>query len=67
MSASLGNVALTNFTTIVGSPNGTLAGTIKDKAFDTVHNVLYICVQTGTAQTAIWDAVQAAIDTFEEF
>ena len=60
---SLGTTASTNFSIGAGDPNGTVSGTVNDKYFDTSQNLLFICTQTGTTTTSIWQAVEAAIDT----
>jgi hypothetical protein len=63
VSTSIGNNASTNFSIGAGSPNGAIAGTARDKFFDVAQAILYICTVSGTATTAIWIAVEAAIDT----
>ena len=60
---SRGTTASTNFFIGQGDPNGTVSGTADDKYFDTSQNLLFICTQTGTTTTAIWQVVEAAIAT----
>jgi hypothetical protein len=59
---SLGTTASTNFFIGQGDPNGTVSGTINDKYFGTAQNLLWICTQSGTSTTAVWEVVEAAID-----
>ncbi|MHB1952938.1 MAG: hypothetical protein ACYCOU_04245 [Sulfobacillus sp.] len=58
-----GSDAYTNFTTVTVDPNGTLAGNVNDKAFNTANRVLYFCVTQGTSTTAVWEPVNASIST----
>ena len=44
-------------------PNGTVGGNALDKYFGTAQNLLWICTQSGTSTTAVWEVVEAAIDT----
>jgi len=44
------NVILVNS----GNPNGVLAGTTYQFAWDQVNSILYICTLSGTATTAVW-------------
>lgn len=62
-STQWGSDAYTNFTTLTGSPNGNLAGSLNDKAFDTSLSVLYVCTTAGTATTAVWTAVTGNVQT----
>lgn len=50
-------IVLTN----AGNPNGTLAGIILQLCFDTTNNKLYICSATGSAVTATWVLLGAAV------
>jgi len=47
------NVILSN----AGNPNGAVAGTTYQLCWDTTNTILYVCVTTGTASTAVWDKV----------
>ena len=52
-----GTNGATNFTTLTADPNGSLAGAVSDKAFDSASRVLYVCTVAGTAASAVWTAV----------
>ncbi|MHB1952937.1 MAG: hypothetical protein ACYCOU_04240 [Sulfobacillus sp.] len=60
-SVVLGNSVYTNFSDVSVDPNGTLAGAVDDKAFNTVNRVLYICTVSGTASTAVWTPINDAV------
>lgn len=40
--------------TYAGNPNGFVAGTVYQLCWDSVDNIMYVCVTTGTAGTAVW-------------
>lgn len=44
------NLVLAN----AGTPQGTLAGTVRQLCFDTTNFALYVCSSTGSASTAVW-------------
>ena len=60
---SLGTTASTNFIIGIDDPNGTVSGNALDKYFGTAQNLLWVCTQSGTSTTAVWEVVEAAIDT----
>lgn len=60
---SLGTTSSTSFTIGTGDPNGSVSGNAGDKYFGTSQNLLWICTQSGTSTTAVWEVVEAAIDT----
>lgn len=37
-----------------GNPNGAVAGNIYQLCWDTTHQVMYVCVTSGTTSTAVW-------------
>ena len=57
-----GTNGATNFTTLAADPNGSLAGAVSDKAFDSASRVLYVCTVAGTASTAVWTSVTGSIE-----
>ena len=50
-----GEIAIKYF--VNANPNGALAGNVGDEAFNTVSQVLYQCVTSGTSSTAVWVGV----------
>ncbi len=49
------NLFLPNlFLTYAGNPNGNLAGTQNQVCWDSTDQILYVCITTGTALSAIW-------------
>lgn len=56
-STVLGSDAYTNFSIVASDPNGALAGSSGDKAFDTSTSTLYICTASGTTSSAVWTAI----------
>lgn len=37
-----------------GNPNGNLAGTVYQFCWDSTYSILYVCVSSGSASTAVW-------------
>lgn len=54
------------WSTVAGSPTGTVAGTaassgvLPSMVWDRTNNVMYVCVTTGAAATAVWTAINPA-------